>query len=60
MKFSELKEGQRVYDVSRPYSVGTVQRVRATVAKVNFSGDVVTYDKAHVQFLSVADDGSSD
>lgn len=46
--------GTRVYDRWWPWRVGRVAWVGKTRLRVQFSDDLVTYDRAHCQFLEPA------
>ncbi|KKM72560.1 hypothetical protein LCGC14_1419370 [marine sediment metagenome] len=51
MKISEIRVGDKVSDRWWPWEVGTVRKVFKTRVRIRFSGRVMTYDKAHIQFL---------
>jgi len=50
MKWSELKVGQKVYDICGVS--GRVEKILKTRVKIRSWGILLTYDKAHVQFLT--------
>lgn len=56
MKFDEIKIGQKVtgYYFKETHTIGTVKKKLKTIIHVDFNGDLIKYDKAHIQFLKKA------
>ena len=54
MKMNEIKLHQRVtgYYLGDPYAVGIVIKKLKTVVYIDFDGELVKYDKAHLRFLT--------